>query len=65
MINHLIKQLVIKNSFSFARSPFQNSLKYFKFSSNFIRQSSKMSRYEYPKVRRDMTVIENFHGNEV
>jgi prolyl oligopeptidase len=24
-----------------------------------------MSRYEYPKVRRDLNVVENFHGNEV
>lgn len=35
------------------------------FAYNYIRHSSKMPRYEYPVVRRDETIVENFHGTEV
>lgn len=30
-----------------------------------IRTLTIMSKYEYPKVRRDLNVVENFHGVDV
>lgn len=63
VFNHL-KQIAIKNSF-LVRSPVRKQKDFIKFSFNLIRHSSKMPRYEYPAVRRDENIVENFHGNEV
>lgn len=54
-----IKQLAIKNSF-LIRFQFK-----FNNNTNYIRQLSKMSKHNYPKVRRDESIVENFHGKTV
>ena len=42
-----------------------NKISFNNFASSSLRHTNKMPRYEYPSIRRDESIVDNFHGVEV
>lgn len=60
----LLKQFRLEiNNISNSYKLIKNPNRYFQI--NLSRNLTKMPRYEYPKVRRDETIVESYHGVEV